>query len=1338
MSHNLGTEVSVTYEAAGYNYDTVVYQKEKPPLDSELNVSQELLSILRQRNTLNLPSGWLTKYPFYTSNTLTNSFYTQDPAQALPEYALVNGWVLHVTYTGTTNDNMNLIDLGDPPSSGSRVNGIFLEVWRALLDPDSDTNKPSVSSIIDPLNSIYMLTENVGWAVGGFGTIIKTENGGLNWNAKLVDTRRDLNGVFFVNTHIGWTVGTHGVIARSSSGGETWAVLPSGVELDLNSIYAVNQITAWVAGDAGTILKTTNGINWSPLSSGVVKNLNKVFFLDVQVGWVVGDDGTILKTVDGGTTWLAQNSGTTRNLNSIFFFNENLGFAVGDSGTILRSSDGGGTWINQSNNVYDGSFKSITNQLKDVFVIANLDTEVVDEEVSSQMGGTNKNFVTANRPITKGDGTGVTSTNPNDVIVTVNGTPVVVSSLNGATGEVILEDIPLISDTVKVTYFYRSACDLPDRAWVVGSDGLVLRSEDIGAKWIEQNSQTVEDVNGIFFVNPNAGWIVADSSIIRNTEDGGVTWQEQLSEVFSRLQQRVFFEGNTGGSVFLDDNSIHPDANVETTKRVQIQYRLRVVSGVDPSAYPDAGLGSPQVKAFGPNTSGNFQYENQGSVTGDYGLWKARCLNTVDEYCWAIPLAFVSRRNTVGYDAENNANGTTIAASGFIRPDFLTAEWVTDKDILDVRRKVPAQSPEELLAVGFDTLSRNNLKTLMDLKALGGDQYGSELLQVDLVGSGSGGEAIDADLATVAGGTITSEVDADNTEVQTITATTSIPADVTMPSKANGVYHPNPAYYDAKYAGGVLDGVPVPGAFEGVGTASPVFKFASNVATKVTNPNLTEYEITARYILRSPLGLNKTPAAPHMVVNSNPSSGDIYYQGVLVSDSSRVTETWDSTNAIGFTNYVQAFAGVDDPNVIQRARASTVEMHYFVEVTSVTSPDIQTLIINRNISPDGISDYVIYTVSEVINKDAGFSLKIANTEISSSSITITTEPGFSFVEGTTIEVVAYVQAYVEPTTDDNTTPRNGASVNFISETRSLSPFYRSAVIEIDSVWPSPITSWDFASTAGTIQGISSANTIDSTSQYVCWHDDAGTFTMIPLTSVTGFDTTQVSVELATGVNTGTLILQATVKQDVLEHDNNATDSLLIGYDYVPSQISSSLPTSLSLKMVTAPKTISISNMGTGGGTAGVPYALPMDQIPVNDELILEDNNFYNIEALKFNNISVSTGYVEMPAYVPGSFGEVITLSSPIKDAEDRWFYSASSKEFSFETEGLTSPNPRKIYISAIAEVSEDTSIFRKGELLMVVFSKNERLETANSVGFTNNSNSVAAVYRLPNNPMVRN
>lgn len=128
----------------------------------------------------------------------------------------------------------------------------------------------------------------------------------------------------------------------------------------------------------------------------------------------------------------------------------------------------------------------------------------------------------------------------------------------------------------------------------------------------------------------------------------------------------IYRYGNVeGGYSYIADDMQDPEIGFETSQRVQLQYRIRVVSGlIGLSGYPD-GFDPAVVKGQGAaNTQTNFVFENMRKELGDPGLWRAgdgtqNGLGTVDGYTYAIPICAVFRRNSVAWDGDpfQNLNG---------------------------------------------------------------------------------------------------------------------------------------------------------------------------------------------------------------------------------------------------------------------------------------------------------------------------------------------------------------------------------------------------------------------------------------------------------------------------------------------------------------------------------------------------------------------------------------------------------------------------------------------------------------------------------------------------------
>lgn len=160
MAEDFGNGVSRTLSAIARQFQTVVFQQHKPPLDSELNLFSQIEDErFRQLVQSQVPSGWLLDPTralddFRTNFLYSNAFEFGQERKAsdgsVEEFApstiaVVNGWVIPVTgsHSSEENSTTNWIALNPPPTSGSRVDFVFLEVWKALLGAQSNTNKPS-------------------------------------------------------------------------------------------------------------------------------------------------------------------------------------------------------------------------------------------------------------------------------------------------------------------------------------------------------------------------------------------------------------------------------------------------------------------------------------------------------------------------------------------------------------------------------------------------------------------------------------------------------------------------------------------------------------------------------------------------------------------------------------------------------------------------------------------------------------------------------------------------------------------------------------------------------------------------------------------------------------------------------------------------------------------------------------------------------------------------------------------------------------------------------------------------------------------------------------------
>jgi hypothetical protein len=96
--------------------------------------------------------------------------------------------------------------------------------------------------------------------------------------------------VYFTDDNIGYAVGYIGIMMKTTNGGSTWSKLTEWNALILlTSVFFLNANKGYVVDERGDILKTINGgLTWTNDSSGTWNGLASVFFTDSTTGYVVG------------------------------------------------------------------------------------------------------------------------------------------------------------------------------------------------------------------------------------------------------------------------------------------------------------------------------------------------------------------------------------------------------------------------------------------------------------------------------------------------------------------------------------------------------------------------------------------------------------------------------------------------------------------------------------------------------------------------------------------------------------------------------------------------------------------------------------------------------------------------------------------------------------------------------------------------------------------------------------------------------------------------------------------------------------------------------------------
>ncbi len=258
-----------------------------------------------------------------------------------------------------------------------------------------------------------------------------------------------------------------------------------------------------VAGQIVTVIQAGNGAlaagRWATQSSGTTNQLNHVFFLDNNQGWTVGANSTSRATSNGGTAWNSFSvGGTSQNLTSVRFFDINNGW-IGGVRLAAITSNGGSTW----------------------------------PRVEFTTGNRNRMFpVNSFNAFTVGDRDGG-GLHTNLLLLVALG---------------FASETPTLAtlNTLRDVYFVDA-----DNGLSVGDKGQIYRitKASSGGQFYEPQSNTTQNLNGIFMLDLCTGWVVGDGGVILKTLNGGLSWQQQSSSTTANLRDVHFANADQGWAV---------------------------------------------------------------------------------------------------------------------------------------------------------------------------------------------------------------------------------------------------------------------------------------------------------------------------------------------------------------------------------------------------------------------------------------------------------------------------------------------------------------------------------------------------------------------------------------------------------------------------------------------------------------------------------------------------------------------------------------------------------------------------------------------------------------------
>ncbi|MHC8326946.1 WD40/YVTN/BNR-like repeat-containing protein [Pseudomonas sp. LB1P83] len=227
--------------------------------------------------------------------------------------------------------------------------------------------KASALAISSPLSGLARAGDRL-IAVGQRGHIVFSDDSAKHWQQAAVPVSADLNAVTFPSATDGWAVGGDGVVLHSNDAGMTWRKQLDGREIGALLVKHYQALASAEPDNQQWPVLVAEGERLA--EQGADKPLLDVWFANDRVGYVVGVFNLILRTEDGGQSWTPLQDRTDNpqnfHLNAIASTGDAL-YIAGEQGLLLKWDDIGQRFA-AVQTPYQGSFFGVLGKPGEVLV----------------------------------------------------------------------------------------------------------------------------------------------------------------------------------------------------------------------------------------------------------------------------------------------------------------------------------------------------------------------------------------------------------------------------------------------------------------------------------------------------------------------------------------------------------------------------------------------------------------------------------------------------------------------------------------------------------------------------------------------------------------------------------------------------------------------------------------------------------------------------------------------------------------------------------------------------------------------------------------------------------
>ncbi len=192
------------------------------------------------------------------------------------------------------------------------------------------------------LTAVHMFDANTAWAVGHDAVILRTDDGGENWQIQFRDPEqeRPFLDVWFEDKQRGYAIGAYGLFMVTTDGGRHWQERQiSEDDFHLNQISFSAEHGYLIAAEAGMVYHSMDAETWTQLESPYEGSYFAAASLANGQLLIAGLRGHLFSSGDA-ENWQPVETGSEALLTDIIPLRDGRVLITGMAGTLLLSEDG--------------------------------------------------------------------------------------------------------------------------------------------------------------------------------------------------------------------------------------------------------------------------------------------------------------------------------------------------------------------------------------------------------------------------------------------------------------------------------------------------------------------------------------------------------------------------------------------------------------------------------------------------------------------------------------------------------------------------------------------------------------------------------------------------------------------------------------------------------------------------------------------------------------------------------------------------------------------------------------------------------------------------------------